>query len=303
MKRMVFIMGFQLAMSFSLIAKVDDASVKNTLNSSQKNNQCELDEPDTKDFVAINHLFEQITQRRFSVRNNSLYLPLIKAVQYYRNNQLLVVDVRRAVEFEQFRIPGSINLPLHQLKYKSQFKKREILIVNDGKSYARVEVSVIELLEQGFKDVKILNGGINYWSQKVKQVDGQVGQASRLKLLSVREFLGELKHGPWLVIDVSAKPSFVEKINGEVVHLLLNELFSLNLNQILKQNNNPLTRVLFVSDDKQVYSQLNRELLEVDLDVYQLLSQTTDYIPVYKKQRLMAYRRSNREINGCGFGS
>lgn len=294
----VILVALQLVISSSLMAnvKVDEEKINAT-----EIKQCDVASED--DYEAINQLYQQVNQRSMSDRDTSLYMSVTKAAQLYQNNQLIVVDIRRAAEFELFRIPVSINLPLHQIKHKSMLKNRMLLIVNDGKVYSSVEKAVIELLDAGFKQVKILNGGIGLWNKKVKVIDGQSGQANRLRLLSVENFLGEMKHGPWLVIDVSEKAAAIDKeeINGDVTHVPFNNVFSLNLNQALKQKRNLLARILFVSDDKQVYHQLNQRLTEVNLVEYQLLSQTTDYIPVYKKQRLQSYKQSNREVSRCGF--
>ncbi len=248
-------------------------------------------------------VFEFGLKNKFSDRQLSLYIPPFEASQAYQQGKLLIIDVRDPKEYAKFRIPDSINLPVNSIQHKSIFKKKRLLLINNGKHYKALEAAAQLLLEKGFVSVKILDGGIKTWKDTIRLMDGQAGLTSNLKYLGVREFLPESQHGPWLIVDVGDEPSFKEKVNGEIKYLKLDEAFAANLNSILREELNPLIRVLFVSNQADFSNQLEHQLKQVSIGPYHVLKHTTDYIDVLKRQSLLAHKKSTRNLDACGYES
>ena len=80
--------------------------------------------------------------------------------------EIILIDVRKRDEFEKFRIPGSINIPLFAIRTKAFLKSKSLVLVNEGYNYTQLERECAYLRKSGFR-VWLLNGGLYYWRQKV----------------------------------------------------------------------------------------------------------------------------------------
>jgi NADPH-dependent 2,4-dienoyl-CoA reductase/sulfur reductase-like enzyme/rhodanese-related sulfurtransferase len=80
-----------------------------------------------------------------------------------------VVDVREEEEYFISAIPGSINIPLNALKRKSgeldKSKESIVLVCKVGK---RAFLGYLDLKQQGFENIKVLEGGINAYPYEVE---------------------------------------------------------------------------------------------------------------------------------------
>ena len=61
-----------------------------------------------------------------------------------------IVDVRGAGAFDQFRIPGSINGPLHVVKTRSFLKTKQFILVDEGCRYEFLAKECRKLVDAGF---------------------------------------------------------------------------------------------------------------------------------------------------------
>ncbi len=235
-----------------------------------------------------------------SKRNRHLYISVEEALKAYQKGKLTIVDVRPPEEYSQFRIPNSINLALHQLTHKTFLKSKALLLVNDGKSYQQLE-SVAETLEnKGFHKVSLIDGGLIAWRDGTQLIDGKSGAVNSLRFMGAKDLVREANHGPWYVVNLGKQGDFTEKINGEIVDLELNSLLAKKLNASIASRAAKLPRVLFVSDDQQVYTKLSDHIDQLDFSSYHILSQTTDYTPEFKKQSRLVYASRNRVSDkGC----
>ncbi len=85
------------------------------------------------------------------------------------NNLANIVDVREEVEFFISAIPGSVNIPMAELAKRhneiDKNKETVILICKVGK---RAFMSYLQLEQLGFKNIKILEGGMNAYPYEVE---------------------------------------------------------------------------------------------------------------------------------------
>jgi len=235
-----------------------------------------------------------------TARQATRYSDIATVQSDYLANKILLLDVRDKSEYEEFRIPRAVHVPLHQLKYKSYLKKKSLVLVGSGKQYKTLEQTFSDLQEEGFEDISILDGGIRAWFETMGLVDGKKSEARRLNLLSVKDFITEAQHGPWLIIDVDENKEFTHKVNGEVLHIPLNTSFKKNLLKQLDQKEiNPMTRMLFVSNNRNIYKNIAPELSDLPLNNHYILSQVTDFIDIYKNKNLLAMSNRKKKISGC----
>jgi rhodanese-related sulfurtransferase len=87
--------------------------------------------------------------------------------------KIMLVDTRESSEFDKYRIPCSINLPLHVIKRKNYLKNNELVIIHKGYHYDILEKECEKLDKLGFK-VWILNGGLSNWIRRNGPMEGDL---------------------------------------------------------------------------------------------------------------------------------
>ena len=114
----------------------------------------------------------------------------------------ILIDVRNPNEFEKFRIPGSINIPLFALKTKTFLKSKPLVLVNEGHRYKQLTEECAILSETGFT-ISILDGGLYQWRRKGGPLEGDVFAQRELNEISPQAFFAGKAYENWMVIDVS----------------------------------------------------------------------------------------------------
>jgi rhodanese-related sulfurtransferase len=109
------------------------------------------------------------------------------AQNLWRENKAVIVDVRSLNEFNQFRIPNSLNLPAHSVKSKPFLKSKPLILLNKGFSSYELDILCDNLKQAGFPKVMVLDGGMVAWSKKGK-LEGDLNAVRQLNRLSPREY-------------------------------------------------------------------------------------------------------------------
>jgi rhodanese-related sulfurtransferase len=134
-------------------------------------------------------------------------VPTGRATALAAKGKLLLVDVRNASQFEHYRIPGSLNIPLSFVKTKEFLRQRPFALVNEGRSSAALEAACKELRAAGFKQAGVLRGGLAGWRSAKGAVEGDVlAQRGLLRMRPV-ELAEEGGYGDWIVLSVASVPA------------------------------------------------------------------------------------------------
>jgi rhodanese-related sulfurtransferase len=80
-----------------------------------------------------------------------------------QKNGVTFLDVRSPGEFEQMRLPGAINIPLGALRGRLHELDKDKPVVAFCKISLRGYEAGLILKHAGFKDVRVLDGGIAMW--------------------------------------------------------------------------------------------------------------------------------------------
>ena len=128
----------------------------------------------------------------------------------------MFIDVRDPLKFQSFRIPGSLNIPLYALKSKPFLKAKPLILVNEGFEVLELKKECIRLKEAGFKDVKILKGGLNAWKENKGKIQGDIFAMKKLNRVSSNLLFKEKKNENLLLINIlnpedTGKPSIFPK--------------------------------------------------------------------------------------------
>jgi len=231
--------------------------------------------------IAITALPDYLSAKEKSVapklkkHDSSLAISVDSVLYKLKQKQnITLVDIRKAEEFEKVRIPGSINIPLHAVKTKTYLKLQPVVLVNNGYQYTLLEKECKNLKSKGFK-VKILKGGLNCWRQKGAPFAGDVFAQRELNKVSPRAFYQEKDFGNQVVIDVSkTQNTKTKRLIAQAVHLPFSynpngksyARFSGKLNRIAKQKNNPFMSVLVFNEHGNGYEKVEKTIEESGLN-------------------------------------
>jgi sulfur-carrier protein adenylyltransferase/sulfurtransferase len=88
-----------------------------------------------------------------------------------KKGEYVLIDVRQPEEYESGHLPGSVLIPLNEFEarrddlYRERYRgEKVILICQSGR---RSTAAAISLYELGFRDVFVLDGGLNDWREKL----------------------------------------------------------------------------------------------------------------------------------------
>ena len=166
-------------------------------------------------------------------RKPSLALTADALLHKLRQNQpITLVDIRPPEEFDQARIPGSINIPRHAVKTKTFLKSGPFVLVEDGYRYRSLERECEILWEAGFKAFFLI-GGLNAWRHRGGRLLENVFEHRTFNRISPQAFYQEKDQEEWVVINVSAKqtPKSIE-LFPNALHIPLigvTEIVALNI--------------------------------------------------------------------------
>ncbi|MCF6256782.1 MAG: rhodanese-like domain-containing protein [Gammaproteobacteria bacterium] len=127
-------------------------------------------------------------------------------------NKATIIDVRLQQEYEKFRIPNSMNLPLYSIKSKAYLKDKLLILVDEGYTHKHLYEACLSLRDQGFKNVKVLDGGLRSWWRYGK-LEGDEEAIKDMKILSSNQFETGKNERIWTFIVVDSKvkhPMFLQ---------------------------------------------------------------------------------------------
>lgn len=123
----------------------------------------------------------------------------------------VVVDTRPATEFGGFQIEGSLNLTVSGLRHKSYLRDKTIVLVGSGKGEHVLYEACAELKKDGFKQVRVLRGGLIAWLSYAQPSIGRAPGENTLAQLSPAELWLESQFGANLVL-VNKKQDAIQSL-------------------------------------------------------------------------------------------
>lgn len=112
-----------------------------------------------------------------------------------------VVDLRTQSEFEDFQLPGAVNLSPTEIKATSLWREEPVVLVGTGLAYQALTRMRLQLLDQGFASVRILDGGVAHWRRAVA---GEAAAASQTFVdAKALDLHGDASR--WVLVDLDGK--------------------------------------------------------------------------------------------------
>lgn len=103
----------------------------------------------------------------------------------------LLIDMRSAAEYEAFHIQNSLSLDLPALQSKPYWKGKSLVLIGQGKLDQELYASCVRLRKLGYKQVRVLSGGMVLWLAQNQAVVGSPTSPQQLARLSDAEFWQE----------------------------------------------------------------------------------------------------------------
>jgi rhodanese-related sulfurtransferase len=226
---------------------------------------------------------------------------------------LILIDVRGTKEFEKFRIPVSVNIPLFAVKTKTFLKSKPLVLINEGHSYKQLMDECAMLSESGFT-VSILNGGLYQWRRKGGPLEGDVFAQRELNKISSQTFLAGQRYENWIVVDVSKSGNpRADHQNVRRVHIPFandpKEFISKLETTIKNHREKDFVSVLLCDEDGKIYEEIERHVqaagianalyLEGGLEGYKTFEQQQTSMWQEKKVRTGKTVKTNKNCTAC----
>ncbi len=120
---------------------------------------------------------------------------------------LTLVDVRPSALFAEAHAKGAQNLTLLTLKARLDLKKRTVLLFSDGMGDLDWLQGIAQLKALGFKDVRLVAGGVRAWQGAGGSIEGRARPSSAsLATVELSSFYQEQPTGnDWIVVLTDPK--------------------------------------------------------------------------------------------------
>lgn len=106
-----------------------------------------------------------------------------EALDWIKSRRASVIDTRPPDEYARYRIDGSINVEPRGLVNRKHLMSRPLVLTDDGAADSEVYANCAYLRSRGFKDVRVLQGGLHAWNLAQLPLVGDVPSVSRVQLI------------------------------------------------------------------------------------------------------------------------
>ena len=214
---------------------------------------------------------------------------------------MALVDTRTADEFNKYRIPGSLNIPLHTVKTKAFLKSQAFLLVNESHTSGDLETACTNLKREGYNKVGVLQGGLFLWHARGGILDGDTVAARRLSTIRPAELVQELPLKDWLIIDVSNRknPAMKKHFPGAISIPWTRD--HKNDKALLATMNSAGTRrILVVDETSDTYAGIEGQVGAQRKDTIYLEGGLLEYLKYQREQIAMWKKRDEpAKRKGC----
>lgn len=219
----------------------------------------------------------------------------------------VIIDVRNKEEFEKFRIPGSLNIPLFAIKTKGFLKSKHLILINEGYDYTYIEEECRNLKKAGFT-VSVVDGGLYLWKQKNGPLMGDLFAQRELNKIPVYVFHREKDYENWLFIDVAEEQNLEDKtILPDLIHIPYSgdrkTFLSQLSNRLDEHKNTGFLSIMICNENGNHYEQIEKLVKDAEIDnVYFLKGGLEGYKMFLVKQSVILQEKENnnkKKIKGC----
>ncbi len=225
-------------------------------------------------------------------QHEACFISVDSARQALNQGQTSFIDVRRADQFEAYRIPGALNIPAYAIKTKSFLRSRRLVLVDAGHGDASLLRTCKQLRAAGFSGVSILHGGLTAWLQHGGPIQGGQYAHAELRAISPARFHKEKWHD-WVIVNFGPSPVGKLSERFDDVPVIAGEGDSRRLKRKLRtvlagKDKRYPPAVLLVSDNGQHYQKYEKAVRQAGAkNIVQLEGGLQAYETFVAQQRAM----------------
>jgi len=128
-----------------------------------------------------------------------------------------LVDMRPNIDYQSFHIEGALSLNSSDLHTKPYWRSKTVVLIGSGKAETELYRECSRLKQSGYKQVRVLKGGMPMWLSFNAPVLGRAVSASQLSRLSASEFWLESKSTENLVVLAKEKNALQKELPLSIV--------------------------------------------------------------------------------------
>ena len=217
-----------------------------------------------------------------------------------------LIDVRNSKQHEEFRIPGSLNIPLFAVKTKSFLKSKPLILINEGYVYSQLERECKNLRAAGYQ-AWILTGGLNCWRYAGGNLDGDLFAQKDLNKIPPRVFFEEKNYDDWIIIDTcdSKKTEARHLFPGSIsVQYSGNSKSFISKIKVItsRYRGNSTPYVLIFDDNGRMYENIEKSVTKIGIkNVFYLKGGLEEYKTFLRKQVALQNpgKHSTKNLKKC----
>ncbi|MFZ1986371.1 MAG: rhodanese-like domain-containing protein [Desulfatitalea sp.] len=213
---------------------------------------------------------------------------------------IFLIDVRLPIEFEQYNIPGSLNIAPHAIKTKAFLKSKPIVLVNEGFVLGQLALACEALNQAGFK-ATIMAGGLLAWKERGGALIGDSFAIQRLSVVTPQLLSQEADGAHHLIIDASgpkARPGNVQLPHAKTMRLMDNPKGPEQLKALFKsKSSDPFLSILISAGNGRENDRIQRQLAKAGIRQVYFLQDGWEAYTQFNNDRLLAGRpREDRKV-------
>jgi rhodanese-related sulfurtransferase len=134
-----------------------------------------------------------------------------------KSSNMVLIDTRRSTDFVNFHIDGAMNLNPAEVRSKSFLRGKSVILIGNGKGERELYIDCSRLKSNGFKQARVLQGGISAWLASDLDVYGQPPNSEQLTRLTPSELLIESQFEANLILVEAGQDAVQKQIKGSIV--------------------------------------------------------------------------------------
>jgi rhodanese-related sulfurtransferase len=138
-------------------------------------------------------------------------------VRQLQSPNTVLIDARGAMDFASFHINEAMNISSTELRGKTFLRGKSLILIGNGKAEQQQYIDCRRLKSNGFKQVRVLRGGMPAWLAAGQSVLGQSPDPAQLTRLTPSELWIESRFESNLVLVAAGRKTLQKQIKGSVL--------------------------------------------------------------------------------------
>jgi hypothetical protein len=160
------------------------------------------------------------------------------------------LDLRPAAEFQAYHIPNALNLSMADLRVKPYWRTKTVVLMGEGRAYPELFQACAQLKQLGYRQVRVLQGGLPAWVAESRPLSGRAPTAAQLARLTPGELWALAQSDALGVVFDRERIAFQNVLPGTVLNTLTPAAVAAHLRERKARKGPLLLGVVVVADPR-----------------------------------------------------